>query len=359
MDEILQKLLSNEVFTDETKAAIRESFISLKESIEKETSKQVRKELVAEFDQNKKRIYAALEQYVENEIGEPMKELHEQVQQVEALKKTLADKIVSIQEEVRADHEKKMAALMKTVESILAHELTELHESEKTNRRAYLNRMNEKEAEFAQMKEQFRKKAALVLENVIDIKAQGMLDELYEEIKAANQADFGRELFEAFQNMFRRQFFNSEKEFRTLFDQNRKLSESLNRVKKVASKQIQEAQKAKTIAETAHRRLEESVQRDRVMHKMLGGLKGEVQSRMRTMLEACQSVEQMQRTYKKYLPEMLNEAVVSNKNEKISKKVLEIKEGGASRLGNDKEQLVEDNSDDELTQIKRLSGIRS
>ena len=68
----------------------------------------------------------------------------------------------------------------------------------------------------------------------MNVQVQGTLDELREDIKAARQADFCREMFESFQTTFRRQFFDSSKEFRAVVEQLKEAKAETDSVKKKA-----------------------------------------------------------------------------------------------------------------------------
>ena len=64
MEEILKKLLNNEVFNDETRKAVGEAFKLALEEAKVEQEKSLRADMAERFEQEKKQIHAALEQFL-------------------------------------------------------------------------------------------------------------------------------------------------------------------------------------------------------------------------------------------------------------------------------------------------------
>lgn len=124
-----------------------------------------------------------------------------------------------------------------------------------------MNAITESKAQLESDKEAFRQKGAAVLENIVNVQVQGTLDELREDIKAAREADFGREIYESFMTTFRRQFFDSSKEFRAVTEQLKEAKASVDTVKKQAWKLVKESRQQAASAEGKAKKIEESVVR--------------------------------------------------------------------------------------------------
>ena len=358
MEEILKKLLDSEVFTDDTREKVKEAFAHQLEEAKSEQEKAIRAELAERYEKDKKAIHAALEQYLDLRLTEHVKEFRNGVEEVSKLKSQYADKIVKVKETAKTYVSQRLGAIEKVIEGVLRRELSEVHESEKTNRRAYLNAITESRAEASTDRDAFRKKAAAVLENIINVQIQGKLDTLQEDIRAARQADFGRELFETFYTTFRRQFFNSSKEFKKLAESLRKAKAEVLETKKVASKKIKTAEGHAKASEINSKKLRESVQRRRVIGKMLKGLTGSSREKMKVILEATRTTD-LQKAYKRVLPEILTEnkrAVPTSKKRKLEETLVELKTGGKEAIT---ENTPEDNEfDEELAEIVTLAGIK-
>ncbi len=356
MDHILKKLLESEVFTPETRGKVATAFTEILEEAKAEQEKKIRAELAERYAQDKKSIHAALETFLEQELTEHINEFRNGVEEVNKLKGKYASKTVDVQEQAKVYVANRIFAIEKVFEGVLNKELSEFHESEKVNRRAYLRAITESKAGAETDRKTFKAKAAAVLENIVNVQIQGALDELREDIHAAREADFGREVFESFYTTFRRQFFNSSKEFKALTDKLEESQQHLAKVKTSAIKQIKEARTRAHTSEVGRKRVEESVARARKMAKLLEGLGGMRRAKMKTLLDASKT-EDLGKTYKRFLPEILSEGKKTSRKKKLEETVVELKTGGQRS----KQEIIEDKrsteDDDEIAEIKRLSGI--
>ncbi len=356
MDQILKKLLGNELFNDETRKQISEAFTTLLDEAKVEQEKAIRAELAERYENDKKAIHKALETFLDQELAEHITEFRNGVESVNEMKKKYADKIVSVQENAKSYVKNRLTAVEQVIEAKISEELTELHESEKVNRRAYLKAITEAKAKSAQDREAFKSKAAAVLENIVNVQIQGALDELREDIKKAREIDFSRELFETFYTTFRRQFFNSSKEFKALVEDANASKAETARIKKIAENEVRKARKTANEAQAARKKIEESVHRSRTMAKLLEGLSGGKRQKMRVMLEATKT-EDLKKTFKRFLPEILSEEKNTRtpKKRKLEETIVELKTGGT---GNKKPITEEkDEFEDEILEIKRLGGV--
>jgi len=356
LDNTLKNVFEGiDVLDDATKEKLSTTFAKVLDEAKVEQEKALRAELSERYNKEKKNMHAALEQFLEQELSGAVADFKKGIDEVDGMKKQYAEKSVAVKEEARAYVAKRLGALEKVIENVLAKELAELHESEKVNRRAYMNAITEAKAQAEADKEAFRQKGAAVLENIVNVQVQGTLDELREDIKAAREADFGREIYESFMTTFRRQFFDSSKEFRAVVDQLKEAKSELNTVKDKAWKMVKEADQRAQSAEGKAKKIEESVVRTQAINKMLKPLKGATHTKMKHILEAT-STDRLAATYKKLLPEMLNEAkrsTTETRSRKIEEAVVELKTGGPKTLV--ESATTED--DDEIVDIQRRAGM--
>lgn len=359
LEDTLKKILEGmELLNDETRGKITEAFKTVLAEAKVEQEKAIRGELSERYEKDKKAIHAALEQFLEQELNGAVGDLRNGMEEVDVLKKKLVDERAAVKEQAKSYVSKRLGAVEKVIEGVLQRELHELHDSEKTARRAYLNAITEKRAELESDREAFRTKAAAVLEHVVNVQVQGTLDELREDIKAARQDNFGREIYEAFMTQFRRQFFDSNKEFRAVTT---KLKEAEARTKATKAKAVKEIKEAREQAHAATgkaKALQESVYRARAINKMLKPLTGQTRAKMKDLLEASKT-NNLQTTYKKWLPELLNEAKQPERKQRqrrrLEESVVELKTGGQRTLN--ESQASDAADDDEILEITRLAGI--
>lgn len=356
MDHILKKLLESEVFTPETREKVTTAFTEILEEAKAEQEKAIRAELAERYTQDKKSIHAALETFLEQELTEHINEFRNGVEEVNKLKGKYASKIIAVQEQAKEYVANRITAIEKVFEGVLNKELAELHGSEKVNRRAYLRAITESKAGAEADRKMFKDKAAAVLENIVNVQIQGALDDLREDIHAAREADFGREVFETFYTTFRRQFFDSSKEFKTLVSKLEESQQNLAKVKSSAIKQIKEARSNAHKSEVGRKRVEESVARARKMARLLEGLGGTRRAKMKTLLEASKTAE-LGKTYKRFLPEILSEGKKTARKQKLEETVVELKTGGQRSRKEITEDIRSSADDEEIAEIVRLSGI--
>jgi len=343
-----------EVLDDATKEKLSTTFAKVLDEAKVEQEKALRAEMAERYAQEKKAIHSAVEQFLEQELSSDVADFKRGIDEVDGMKKQYAEKIVAVKEQARAYVAQRFGALEKVLENVLSRELGELHESEKVNRRAYLNAIVESKAKAEADKEAFRQKGAAVLENIVNVQVQGTLDELREDIKAAREADFGREIYETFMTTFRRQFFDSSKEFRVVVDQLKEAKATTDTVKTKAWALVKEARGRAEAAEGKAKKIEESVVRTQAINKMLKPLSGNTRTKMKHILEAT-NTDRLATTYRKLLPEMLNEAKKSTtktRSRKIEDTVVELKTGGQKTLTESKTA-----DDDDIVEIKRLAGM--
>lgn len=354
MDDILKKMVKDKVLTEETKEAISAAFRKSLDEAKSAQEQAIRSELAEQYEKDKSAIHAAFEAFLEQELREHVSELRDGVEEINNMKLEYANKITQVKEAAQSYVKKRLGAIEKVVESIIKREISELHESEVTNRRAYVNAINEKTAELESDRQKFRKTAAAVLENIINVQVNTTLTELREDIQAAREDKFGRELYEAFMHTFRRQFFNSSAEFKKVAGALQEARKELKTVQAKSKKAIAEAQERATAAERTKAKLEESVARREKMTKLLSGLNGDARSKMKTILEASKTAD-LEKTFRKFVPAVLKETKggkpTTAKKDRLEEAVIELKTGGQPSVVTES-----DDEDDEILDIKRRAG---
>jgi len=359
-DKVLKQLLESEFLNDESKTAITEAFASALEEIRESEAAKVRAELAEQYEKEKVAIRSALETFLEQNLTEHVKEFREGFEEVQKLKEMYANKIASVKGQAQRYVAKRLGAVEQVIEGVLEKELSELHESEKTSRRAYLNAITEAKSSASNDRVQFKKKAALVLEQLVDIKLGGMLEELREDIESAREADFGREIYESFVTSFRRQFFDSSKEFKALSKDLKEAKAIAVKATKIAEARVAKAETTAKAARVKARKVTESYKRKHFIESALSRLSGKSRVKMEAILKASRT-ENLQETYKKFLPDVIAESSkkrVRGKNKaqnRLNEAVIELTTGG-------KDVLIEakDNGeDDDIAYIKNLAGIHN
>lgn len=354
MTKTIEDILKDMPLDDSVKKSLKESWNVALADAKVAQEANVHADLRKQYDNDLANIQTAMGQFLEERIKPHVAELKEGIDSVDTMKARYAKRITQVKEGAKASITQRMAKLETMLNDRLRAELSELHEDVVANRKAALNAVNEANAKSEADQQKFRNKAAQVLEHIINVKVPKQLEPLREDIEAARQDNFGREIFEAFQLLYRRQFFNTSGEFKSLMCENKKLKESKNSIKRQATKAIKESRKDAYVAKQQHAKLTEGLQRGRVMQKLLKPLKGNARIQMKTLLEATKT-DKMESTFRKALPQLARAKSKSSTvmNEHKRTNVAEL------RTGNTKPRLVEsdyDEFDDELVELKRLAG---
>lgn len=352
MEEMLKKLLASDVLAEDTKVALEEGFKKIIAEAEKKAEDRVRAELSERFEKDKEAMAIALEQYLEQGLEREIREFREGMSQVDALKAQYAEAIAGLKGKAQKYIVTRLTAMEAKMDEVLRAEIAELHEDMKVNRKAYLQAIAEVKANAEAQEIAFKQKAAKVLENIIDVKLAKEISDLREDIQAAKKTHFEGQIFEAFSALFRRQFFDTNKEFKSLVA---KLTEAETRVAQVeetAKKKIAEANTKLKQVSTEKAKLEESVVRQQKMSKLLGNLTGAPRTKMKALLEAT-STANLESTYKKFVGDVLNESAAPTKQtRKIDEAVVEL------RTGTPKVLVETTEDDDEIVELMRRAGVR-
>lgn len=313
-----------------------------------------------QYDADLAKIHESFGTFLEERIKPHVEELQEGVAEVEQMKVNLSEKTTNVKNNARAYIKKRLGAVEQIIEARVHTELSELHEDVVANRRATLQTINESRNTAAMNEHKFKVKAAKVLENIINVKVPAQLDPLREDIMASRQDNFGREIFEAFQTVFRRQHHNTSAEFAKIVNENTAMSATMRAVKVKAAKAVKESRETATAATRAYGKLNESVIRQQTMARLLKPLKGNARVQMKTLLEAT-NVKKMDETFRKSLPQITRAATpakvavkpVLRESAKPTKS-MEFRSGGTADLT----ESDYDEFDSEVSDIRRLAGNR-
>lgn len=319
MDELLQKLLEAEILTEETKTDLEAAFKKqLDEAIDgakEEAAADVRAELTEQWVAERDTLIEAIDSKVGEFLEAEVEELKEDIERFRDLEAEYAEKLVEAKaamgDELKAD-------LKDLVEKIDAF---------------------------------------------LEIRLAAEIEELKEDIAEVRKNEFGRKIFEAFQNEFTSNYADDESVEGTLRETEARLADM---------------QKALQESETKRAELERTAKMDEVLAPLSG--------RQREVMEAIlRNVDtaNLEEGYKTFIGRVLREAdttekpVVESKtaNSEKEEKVLAESEKqeaakavteGAVVTGDTEPQIIEESADDEaqkaaeaqrLQYLKRLAGI--
>jgi len=198
------------------------------------------------------------------------------------------------------------------------------------------------------LKKRFVKESAAKIQSHVKTSLSKELTALQEDIKAARENAFGRQIFEAFSSEFTSTHLNENAEIR-------KLRDALAVKEVELTESADKATKLKVLTESKNkeiRMIKESNQRDEMLTDLLAPLNKEKRDVMQNLLESVQT-SRLTNAFEKYLP-----AVLANKakDATTSTKKKMVTESRKAVTGDKKVTKVK--LDDNIIDMKTLAGLK-
>lgn len=262
MDELLKKLLTAEVLTEDTKNEIKTAFETMISEVttkaKEEAEEKIRVELTEQFIADREKLIEALDTKAEEFFTKEIEELKEDINNFRDLEVEFAQKEVELKKQLQETVKGDMQTLVKELDEYLEMTLT---------------------AEF---------------------------EELKESIEEAKKNDLGMKIFEAFEQTFRARYVDENKVQSALSEATEELNTKNKELKKL-KEEFATLTHAKKLAE------------------VLEPLSGRSREVMEAILKT-QPTEKLDETYKKYIGRVLTEsatAVTTHTAEKDEKVLAE------------------------------------
>lgn len=301
MDEILKKLLESDLLSDETKAQLSEQFKAAVDTfLAEERTKQeveIRAALTEEFVKAREELAEAVDKKIDEMLDREIEELKEDINKFRDLEVEYAEKLVEEKEHLAQQLGEQLNQLVDNVDAFL------------------------------------------------EVRLDEELSELKEDIESVKKLEFGRKIFEAMEQEF--------KKFR---------KEDLSSVEQELAEAKDKLIDAETrLAEIENARLAEA--RNTKMEELLTPLSGNAREQMKIILSNV-ATEKLDEAFNVYIGRVLKESVVEKKDEKAPKaeKLTESKKEASKDTtlvtGNEEEVLEEEvQPSDQLSRIRKLAGV--
>ncbi len=337
---LAQKLQENR---DQVTAELREEFAQkythdkqvMVEAIDKMLSERLAAEM-AELNDDRKALAEAKAQYKQR-ISEDAKKLEG------FIIKQLGKELVEFQGDRR-----KVSENFEKLEQFIVHALSkEINEFAKDKRDLAATKVKlvrEAKAKFESIKQNFVKRSAQVVENVVTHKLTSEIKQLKEDIDSSRNNDFGRRIYEAFAQEFASSYLNEKSETSKLLKIIEKKEQELAEAKQAVNEKA-------TLVESVQREIrvtKDLMERKHVMAELLAPLGADKRELMKELLESVQTPK-LSAAFDKYLP-----AVMEGETKKASKKVA-LNESVA--VTGDRETKPEVGLDN-ILDIRKLAGLK-
>lgn len=269
MEELLQRLVENELLDDATRTELLEAFNEQKdEAIKaavavavKEAEEQVAVQLSEQYAEDKAQMVEAIDTQVQQMLGEELGDLKDDIANFRDLEVEYQQNLVEAREELQ---------------EVLKGDMEELVEA-----------------------------LDVFLDNVIE----EQFDELKEDIAEVREVQFGAEVFEAFEAMFSRRFIN----------ENGLQDEIEEREQRLADLEEQLTESQRELG---------AVNRDKKMTEILSSLHGKNKDVMEALLRTTPT-EKLEEAYERYIPKILHESAGEVESEKETAKAQVLAEGAS------------------------------
>lgn len=360
----LEQILSeNANLSESMKAQISEAW----ENRVDEAKAELRQEFARKYEHDKQSLSEAMDSYVSDKLRIELEELakdkialaQEKVSYRKKVKEhaQLLDKFVmeTMTKEVKELHEDrvKMNESISQVENFvlqkLSEEITDFRKDRQDLIEQRVKLIKEGRKQLQEAKRKFIDKAAKVVESRVEMGIRSEMTQLKEDIMAARENEFGRQLFEAFVSEYMSSHLNESSQIGKLMRQLKTKEDEINKVMESMASMEEKAKLTESKLNAANDRLK----RDRKMAGLLSNLSREKRTVMKGLLESVQTKD-LETAFNKYLPAVLNESATPSRMS-AKQNLVESKAVNGNRA---KQAQTEDAENVEyLTDIKRLAGL--
>jgi hypothetical protein len=364
MLDVIKSLFENNVISEDIKTQIEEAWEARVNENKEKVAQELREEFSQRYEHDRQVMIEAIDRMVSDQLAPEIQEFIEDRAQLaeakakyavkakkdaEIMKEFVTRQLASEVKELHEDQKVMAANFFKLEEFVveaLANEIAEFYKDKQDLAETKVRLIREGKQALSKIKQDFVKRAAVMVENVVENSLKTELGQLREDIETARKADFGRRIFEAFSNEFTTSYLNEKSETAKLL--------------KVIDKKEFEIAEAQSVAVTAQkvieskeaeiRKLQESMERKQTMMELLAPLAADQKSIMGELLEGVQT-HKLVESFNKYLP-----AVIEGNAPQKKQALVEAKEiTGNKEITNSNRSSEQDG---QVIDIRRLAGLK-
>ena len=371
MAKKLDELLSEGVgLSEDTKTHIMGLWESKISEAREEISATLREEFARKFEHDKGTLVESMDRFLSDRVRIELEEfsddrgkLAEQrvtyatnvAKHTGMLDKFVTEAVVKEMKQFRAQKvamKENFAKLENFLLKQLAEEVRDFRADKKSLAEQRVRMVTEGKRKLQETQSAFVKRAATIIEANIENTLRKEIGQFKSDIKVARENEFGRKIFESVAAEFMTSYMSEGTELRKM----QKMLESKDQQVKALNESIK---KSKTLVESMDTKLKASqdlVARQRVMNELLAPLSKDKQGVMKELLESVQTPN-LQSSYNKYLPSVLNEAGVRKPaatKPQLNEATLSEKTGNRAVVAHTEESY----DSLELNKILSLAGIK-
>ena len=318
MLDAFKQLVESGVMTEDVKSVIESAFAEkIKENRDQVTA-ELREEFAQKYNHDKSVMVEAIDKMLSERLAAEMAELHEDKKELAEAKaqylqkmssdskklegfiiKQLGHELVEFQND-RKKVSENFAKLEQFIVHALANEINEFAQDKRDLAETKVKLVREAKSKFDEIKQNFIKRSAAVVENVVKTKLTAEIKQLKEDIDSARTNDFGRRIYEAFAQEYSSSYLNEKSETSKLLKIIAKKEQELSEANKALTEKT-------TIVESKEREIrvtKDLMERKQVMAELLAPLSADKRELMGTLLESVQT-KKLPDAFDKYLPTVM------------------------------------------------------
>jgi hypothetical protein len=365
MLDALKQLFENNVISEEIKESIEQAFEARISEAKDAAAQQLREEFAQKYEHDKATMVEAVDRMISEQLAVEIVEFADDRKQLAEMKVKLAKEKAKTAEvmkefvtrqlaaEVRELHEdqvvmaSKFGKLEQFVVEALAQEITEFMTDKKDLAETKVRLIREGRQEIKKVKEAFVKRAAKMVEGVVETGLRSEIHTLKEDIEAARRADFGRKLFEAFATEYQSSYLNEKSETAKLL----KVIDLKDQAMQEAAQAVVKAEQILESKEATIRALKESQERKAIMSELLAPLNKEQREIMSELMETVKTTR-LNESFEKYLPSVINGNTQAPQKKQA---LVEAKEITGNKISNNPRSSEMDSN---IVDIRKLAGLK-
>ena len=362
MLEALKSLFETNGISEEIRAEIESAWNQKVEENKLSATADLRKEFAEKYEHDKASLTDAVDKMVSERIEAEMAEFAEDKKQLaeekvkyatqigehtEKLKAFVFDQLKGEVAELHSDQKvmaENFVKLEDFVVEALSKEIAEFQKDKQDVAETKVRLIREAKAHFEKVRSNFVKKGAEKVSEVVGKTLKQEISSLKEDIEAARKNDFGRRLFESYQQEYSQSFLNEKGETAKLL----KVVDVAKLQAEEAKKTVDEKQKVIEAKEQEIATIKEAAERSDVINELVQPLNAEQKEIMNNLLESVQTGA-LRKQFEKYIPAVLNGRTPAKKQA--------INEG--TEITGDKQINIVNGSqfNSNIVDIRRLAGI--
>jgi hypothetical protein len=359
MAEALKELLESDLLDENTKASIQSAWESNLTEARDALAIELREEFADRYESDKGQLVEAMDNMLTDAIKTEIAEFADDrkgliearvqykqnvTEHTNALSSFVMEALRNEIVELREDRNKQFDNFNKLegfVLKQLSNEIAEFNDDKKSLAEAKVKLIASGRQKLDEAKQKFIKRAATTVEKIVEDVLRSEMTQLKEDIKAARENNFGRQIFESFASEYMTSYLAEGTEVRKL---NTRIEEN--------NKNIASLTEAKDTADIEVKKLNNKINRDKVMGELLTPLAKSKRGIMEELLESVQT-KNLKGSFQKYLPAVLNETAGKRETSKTT-----LTERTGDKVVVQKEETQKDANSGNIIHLKKLAGIK-